>query len=542
MKYLTTYKREYVKFYNLVIDVTKATKDFLYPGQYTFSRIDSSLPIGKQLTLIRKDLESMKFKKEVDDELMRLLTMFYPIYPEEIDEKELDNIQLYLNPVLKNAKKKLENRYFSVIKSIEIDDYKDTTNKIYSDEEAWVEILKDKNNIIVMEKIIERVLGCLVNEANQEYIDGIIQKQYQLDDIEFNRYLKGDNNTYSSIRRAEEVDDKIEVDFKKFNEIFKDIFGQDMAIEKIKKTLVRNIMFYNADDIENERRKSNGPLATFMFYGPTGTGKTQTAKKIAEFVYNDENKLLILDMNSYKDAKLSTSAIKGHPEGYLDSAKGTDFTRFLKKNRNGIIVLDEFEKSSVEVRELFMTMLDEGKFKDALGNVYDLSGYIFVATTNVSRIFENRTSKIGFASPETFFKEEEETIKNELRNLFTAPIMNRFNEVIGFNEIKRDDAVLICEDLIDKMIRNIQRKKFMGITPKIKIEDMDEIVSIILEKSNFKKDGVRSLKNVISDVLGTPILEEIINKNNNIVMIVKNDKICVDDKVKTSNYSDNNKR
>ena len=110
-----------------------------------------------------------------------------------------------------------------------------------------------------------------------------------------------------------------------------------------------------------------------LIAGATGTGKTECSKRIADFVFKDAKKTLILDMNSYKDGKIGASAIKGHPEGYVNSEKGTDFTRFLKNNKNGIIVLDEFEKADKEVRELFMTMLDEGSFKDALGNVYDLS-------------------------------------------------------------------------------------------------------------------------------------------------------------------------
>ena len=107
---------------------------------------------------------------------------------------------------------------------------------------------------------------------------------------------------------------------------------------------MRNILLYNAEDLVLVEDNTKVPLATFMFYGSTETGKTEIAKKIAKFVYNDNTKMLILNMNGYKDPKISTSAIKVHPEGYVDSSKGTDFTRFLKNNNKGIIILDEFEK------------------------------------------------------------------------------------------------------------------------------------------------------------------------------------------------------
>lgn len=530
------YYRSYIKSYNLIIDITKIIKDFLYPGEYEFERIDSSLPLERQIELIKKDLESFKFEKELAPEFIANLQHYY--YHGEQDgsiDNFADGLGMFFIPQLKDIKEKLENKYLPFLKLISIKGFMSNNIGEYNDKTAWNMILSDKDNTKEMEDTIKDLIWCLMDSSKDDVADKYLKDEYKLSEIEFNRYIKGENNTDSSIIRVTNDNNIINANFRLFDKYFGDIIGQDDAITEIRKTLLRNIMFFNAEDLNpDETTPNNGPLATFMFYGPTGTGKTETAKRIAKFVFGSANKMIVIDMNLYKDEKISASALKGHPEGYVDSAKGTDFTRFLGAHKNGIIVLDEFEKSAKEVRELFMTMLDEGYFKDALGNKYDLSGYIFVATTNVSSVFENKVNKIGFPTGDVKqeIKDEKGRVKEELRRIFTAPIMNRFNNVIGFNEIKREDAEIICKNIIDKLVNRFQSKKFNGIIPKIKITNLDEIVDVILEESNFKKDGVRSLNNVINDVIGSQILEEIVKENDRILIS------CEDGKVKTSTRSE----
>ena len=123
--------------------------------------------------------------------------------------------------------------------------------------------------------------------------------------------------------------------------------------------------------------------------------------------------------------------------------------------------------------------------------------------------------------------DDESRIRDELRGIFTAPIMNRFNNIIGFNEIKKKDAIDICDSLISKLIAKFESKKFDGVTPKIKIDNKDEIIELILQESNFKKDGVRSLRNVINDLIGSQILEEIVNGKDKMIIRAEDDKIVV---------------
>lgn len=523
------YKKKYISYYNTIIDTMKIIKDFLYPDKYTITRIDSDLPLDEQISLIQKDLESMAFEREIPKEFMDNLQWYFP--GDDIDIDEIDTmIDQYGLPQAKRMKSKLEEKYLPFIKLMSVMDYKDIhIDANYTDDEAWSLILNDYEEVLNIENIIKDVIWSFNDDSKEDIVDNYLQDHYKLDNLEFNRYMNGEKNEHSSIMKNYDEKNAIGANFKLFDKYFGDIFGQDKSIEKIRKTLLRNILFYNAEDVNDRPMQNQGPLATFMFYGPTGTGKTETAKRMASFVYGNPNKMLILDMNSYKDSKVSASAIKGHPEGYVDSNKGTDFTRFLQANDKGIIVLDEFEKASTEVRELFMTMLDEGKFKDALGNTYDLSGYIFVATTNVSKVFENRTKRIGFGTGDEKkeIRDEEERIKEDLRSIFTAPIMNRFNNIIGFDEIKKEDAMRISESLLNKLKNKFESKKFNGVTPSIRFKNIDEISEIILKESNFRKDGVRSMKNVINDLVGSLILEEIVDGKEKILVSANNGEISV---------------
>ena len=525
------YIQKYITCYNHMMDIMVMVKDFIYPGEYTFERIDEKWPVEKKIAFIKRDLESVKFEKEVPKQFVDNLEYYFP--DEELDlEGVAPYIEEYWENELVSMKKRLKEKYLPFIKLMAINDYKDANmDADYTDEEAWEALLGDQREVEDIENRVKDVIWTLNDNGKEDIVDNFLQDHYKLNNLEFNRYMKGINNNETSIVRIRENKNEIGANFKVFDKYFEDIFGQDEAIERIRKTLLRSILFYNAEDLEDKvSSPQQGPLATFMFYGPTGTGKTETAKRMAKFVYGNANKMLILDMNSYKDSKVSASALKGHPEGYVDSGKGTDFTRFLQNNDKGIIVLDEFEKSANEVRELFMTMLDEGKFKDALGNTYDLSGYIFVATTNVSKVFEQKKSRpIGFTSytEKQIEKDDESRIRDELRGIFTAPIMNRFNNIIGFNEIKKKDAIDICDSLINKLIAKFESKKFNGITPKIKIDNKEEIIELILTESNFKKDGVRSLKNVINDLIGSQILEEIVNGKEKMIVRAEDDKIVV---------------
>ena len=522
------YCDDYVYCYKKVNNIIKMIKDFLYPGEFEFASFDDSKTNDEMLQIIKNDLESKEYADEVYYDFVNLLEMYYP--NDDTDENSLFMIEERFKNDLDVLEEMVSKKYIPFMKTYGLESFPDRDSGKYTNDQIWDMCLKNPKYISKMDNLFEDIIWAGLDSQSYDVADGYIKQTCAVNDFEFNRYIGG-SGTKSSIVRKKKGNNKINADFTKFDKCFEDIYGQDEALETIKKVLKRNILFYNAENLNEEEKAINrGPLATFMFYGPTGTGKTEAAKLMADFIYNDENKLLILDMNGYKDSNVAANAIKGFPESYKDSEKGTDFTRFLTKNKGGVIVLDEFEKAPKEVREIFMSMLDEGKFKDALGNTYDLSGYVFVATTNASEKLEHKkNTKIGFGTwDEAEEKKEQETnIKEELRKLFTAPIMNRFNNLVHFNKIEYKDAMDITNNLILKMVKKFESKKFGKVTPKIEIRNSDEISKIILKECNYEKDGVRSLKNVVNDLIGSEIMEQILNDNDKILIEGKNNSIVV---------------
>lgn len=522
------YCDNYIYCYKKVNKITKMIKNLLYPGEFEFADFDDSQSVEEKLQIIKNDLESKEYADEVSYDFINLLEIYYP--NADIDDNSLYVIKERFKNDLDVLEEMLKQKYIPFIKTYTLESHPDRDNAKYTKKQIWEMSLKNPKYLSKLDSIFEDVIWAGLDSQSYDIVDGYIKQNFSVNDFEFNRYIGG-NRAQSSIVRKKKGTNKINVDFTKFDKCFEDIYGQNEALETIKKVLKRNILFYNAENLNEEEKNTNrGPLATFMFYGPTGTGKTEAAKLMTNFIYNDENKLLILDMNTYKDSNVASNAIKGFPESYKDSEKGTDFTRFLTKNKDGVIVLDEFEKAPKEVREIFMSMLDEGKFRDALGNTYDLSGYIFVATTNASEKLEHKkNNRIGFAtySEEEEKKEVETNIKEELRNLFTAPIMNRFNNLVHFSKIQYKDALAITNNLINKMINKFESKKFGKVTPKIDINNIDEISKIILKECNYEKDGVRSLKNVVNDLIGSEIMEQILNGKDKILVDCKNNNIVV---------------
>ncbi len=522
------YYQSYFNCYNAILDITGLIMNFFNVNIYTINEVSYENDANYNLKIIKDHLNNYSFNSLVSEEFIKILNVFYPKNQREIN-KLYDSLEYEVNYKLRKTLFWLKNRYLPFLKAYWID-HLNTHNNYSNKESKWEEILSNNENIELLRDEINEILMMCMNIESDERIDNIIKIDKNISTSELEKYISGGvalDNVEKNEKEMNTKDKVIEnVNFKKFDYFFNSIIGQDEAIDGIYKVLKENITFFNAENIDGSTSEEQKPLATFMFYGPTGTGKTETAKIITKFLFNDKKKLLMLDMNCYKDSKTAASSIKGHPEGYVDSDNGTDFIRFLKANDRGVILLDEFEKAPIDVREIFMTMLDEGYFKDALGNVYDLSKYVFIATTNASDQYERENRKIGFVKYDD--NEKEKDTQDFLREVFGSPILSRFNKVIHFKSIKYDDAKKIANNIIKNICLDFQRKKFNDVIPKISIDNLDEILVKILKDSNFEKEGVRCLKNTIRDTISNQIINLISEGKKDILITYREGKVLVE--------------
>ena len=258
------------------------------------------------------------------------------------------------------------------------------------------------------------------------------------------------------------------------DEHFRDIIGQDDAKSKVKKLLIRK----NLDIAVSPKNK----ILTMLLTGPTGTGKTQTAKNISRLLFGSESAMVRIDMNEYRSDEVGVNTLKGMPKGYKDSEVKSPFVQFVSTHKSGVILLDEFEKACEAIKNFFFKMIDEGKFEDNQGRKYDLSNYILIATTNA----------YGRSEEENIFgvkqDDSNKTMMQYLNEKLGSALVGRFNTVIEYLPFTQEQAIEIVSLYLNKKLeRNI------GVVAKstmsnIRVEykpSKEEFAKIILSKETL---------------------------------------------------------
>lgn len=267
------------------------------------------------------------------------------------------------------------------------------------------------------------------------------------------------------------------------NALEKEIIGQDKAINKIFKECLK---------IEYRLNDEQGPLATMLFVGPSGVGKTETAKIIAKEYFNSSN-IIKLDMACFQDAS-SINKIIGSAPGYSGHDEPTGFVKKLKMQPNAVVLLDEIDKSCVDVLDFFLNIFDEGFFIDSHNNVIDCKNAIFIMTCNI--VNNNSLEKNNFYLRKETQKSDSDLIPT-LQQTFRIEFLNRINSIVKFDYISEECAKQIFEKLLSKRIEN--QETILQIMDKLS-----------LNKQELKRSGVRYLKQLALD----KILENLSSFNN----------------------------
>ncbi|MBX0883293.1 AAA family ATPase [Campylobacter coli] len=283
------------------------------------------------------------------------------------------------------------------------------------------------------------------------------------------------------------------------------VIGQDKALSALARAIKRNKAGLNAD---------NKPIGSFLFLGPTGVGKTQSAKALAKFLFDDEKAMIRFDMSEFME-KHSVSRLLGAPPGYVGHEEGGELTEAVRRKPYSVLLFDEVEKAHKDVFNVLLGILDDGRASDSKGVTVDFKNTIIILTSNIA------SSAIMNLSG----KEQEDAVKNELKNFFKPEFLNRLDDIITFNPLGKDEAYEIVKLLFKDLQKSLENK---GIKA-----SLSENAALLIAKDGFDPDfGARPLRraiyDLIEDKLSDMILADKLNENDEIVIDAKNDEIVIE--------------
>jgi ATP-dependent Clp protease ATP-binding subunit ClpC len=275
------------------------------------------------------------------------------------------------------------------------------------------------------------------------------------------------------------------------------VIGQDAAIKKIVKAIKRN---------RAGLKDPNRPIGSFIFLGPTGVGKTQLAKELAKYLFDSEDALIRIDMSEYME-KFAVSRLIGAPPGYIGYEEGGQLTEKVRRRPYSIVLLDEIEKAHPDVFNLMLQCLDDGQMTDSLGRKIDFKNTIIIMTSNIgARQLQDFGTGVGFGTAAKAAQEDVErkgVIENALKKAFAPEFINRIDDLIIFNPLRKEDIHQIIDIELNKLFHRVTS---LGYT--IKLTDVAK--DYIADKGYDEKFGARPLKRAIQKYLEDPIAEEII--------------------------------
>ncbi len=374
--------------------------------------------------------------------------------------------------------------------------------------------LKKEIEILKEEKAMEEKRGNLERVA--EIVYGILpEKEKELKELEkkskksLKKYFK-EEITKEDIARVVSswtgipVTKILEPEAKKLlrmEEILsKRVVGQQKAIEAISNAIRRA-----RAGLTDENR----PIGSFMFLGPTGVGKTELAKALAEFMFNDEKAMIRIDMSEYMEPH-SVARLIGSPPGYVGWEEGGQLTDAIRHRPYSLILFDEIEKANPEVLNLLLQILDEGRLTDGKGRTVNFKNSIIIMTSNLgSHLFKERGGSIGFEISSDKEKEKEKMadyhkkIMEIVKSKFKPEFLNRIDEIIIFNPLSKKDMEKIVEIQMERVKERLKEK---GIS----IELSEEAKKYLVEKGFSPEYGARPLKRLIEKVILNPFATQII--------------------------------
>lgn len=326
----------------------------------------------------------------------------------------------------------------------------------------------------------------------------VLREKYNLDDTSTGVVTKDDiedvvarwTGVPMTAIREEEVSKLLRIE----EEMHKRVISQDKAISALARAIRRS-----RAGLKSPKR----PAGSFLFLGPTGVGKTEVARALAEFLFGSEKSLVRFDMSEFME-KHSVSKLIGSPPGYVGYEEGGQLTERVKRQPYSIVLLDEIEKAHPDIYNILLQVFEDGQLTDGLGNTVDFKNTIIIMTSNLGARFLEKNKAIGFGAPSDALPPKvEDMVMAEVRRAFNPEFLNRLDETILFTSLTDDDMLKIIQLLVEQINHNLVAKQ-------IKIRLADEAARYVLEKNSDRSYGARPLRRALQKYIEDPLSEAII--------------------------------
>ncbi len=282
--------------------------------------------------------------------------------------------------------------------------------------------------------------------------------------------------------------------------LHKRVVGQEEAIEAVSKAIRRSRVGL---------KDPNRPIGSFLFLGPTGVGKTELTKALAEVLFENENAMIRLDMSEYMESH-SVSKLIGSPPGYVGYDEAGYLTEKVRKNPYSVVLFDEVEKAHPDIMNLLLQILEDGRLTDNQGRMVNFKNTVIIMTSNVGARLITEKKSIGFENKQEDEEKNYQLIKSEVlaetRKVFKPEFLNRIDELIVFHKLTDENLREITDILLEKVIERIKKQG-------IEVEITENAKKIIIENGSDYKYGARPLRRTIQNLVEDKVAEKILEGN-----------------------------